>query len=249
MRASLPGVEIAEKDDPTPFDNDVALLSLPRLFKTRLETIPADVPYLRPPAETALRWRQRLAGMSGLKIGIAWAGNQDLHNDIRRSVELRALAPLLTVVGASFVSLQYGPRAADLRQLNSGRVVEDLSADIGDFADAAGAILALDLVISVDTSVAHLAGALGKPTWMLTPRCAEWRWMPGRPDSPWYPTMRLYRQTRDETWAPVVERMRRDLDIVARGDLAPLTPFKAIGERRAAQAAAVIAIEAERSLA
>ena len=247
MRASLPGVAIlTESDAPVASQCDIALLSLPHVFKTRLETIPASVPYLRPAAEMAMRWRNRLAGLKGLKVGLVWAGNPEHNNDMRRSIGLQALAGLLAVPGVSFVSLQYGPRSADVKTLDPDGVIEDLSTELGDYSDTAGAILALDLVISVDTSVVHLAGALAKPVWVLTPRAGDWRWMFGKEDSPWYPTMRLYRQRRAETWAQVIERLIGDLHALGRGDSAPLTPFKANGERRAAQAAEIIALESER---
>jgi hypothetical protein len=246
LRASLPGVAIlTETDEPVPYDCDAALLSLPYLFKTRLETIPAGVPYLRPPAEVATRWRNRLADLQGLKVGLVWAGNSKNDNDINRSVGLGALRPLLTVADVSFISLQYGPRAADLQTL--GVVVEDLSPELSDFSDTAGVILALDLVVTVDTSVAHLAGGLAKPVWVLAPYAGDWRWMYEIEDSPWYPTLRLFRQRRGETWGPAVDRLLRELSVVARGDPTPLTPFKAIRERRAAQAADIIAIESERA--
>ncbi len=246
MRASFPNVAVlSQTDDPSPCDCDVMLLTLPLLFKTRLETVPARVPYLRPSTEVATRWRNRLAGLRGLKVGLVWAGNPRHHNDVRRSIGLAALTSLLTVAGVSFVGLQYGPRAADLRTV--GRLIEDLSPELDDYSDTAGAILALDLVVAVDTSVAHLAGALGKPVWVLAPHGGDWRWMYEIEDSPWYPTMRLFRQRRGETWGPAVERLLGDLSAVARGDPTPLTPFKAMRERRAAQAADIIALESERT--
>jgi Flp pilus assembly protein TadD len=247
MHASFPGVAIlTQADGPVPYDCDVALLSLAYLFKTRLETIPATVPYLRPPAEVATRWRNRLAGLKGLKVGLVWAGNPDHDNDGNRSIGLAALRPLLTLAGVSFVSLQYGPRAADLQTLDCGPIIEDLSPELNDFSDTAGAVLALDLVVSVDTSVAHLAGGLAKPVWLLAPCAGDWRWMFEVEDSPWYPTMRLFRQRHGETWGPAVGRLLRELSVVARGDASLLTPFKASGDRRAAQAAEIIALESER---
>jgi hypothetical protein len=248
LRSSLPGVAIlTEIDESVSYDCDAALLSLPYLFKTRLETIPAGVPYLRPPAEVATRWRNRLAGLRGFKVGLVWAGNSKNDNDTFRSVGLGALTPLLTIAGVSFVSLQYGPRAADLQKLGHGDVIEDFSPELSDFSDTAGAILALDLVVTVDTSVAHLAGALAKPVWLLASHAGDWRWMHDIEDSPWYPTMRLFRQRRGETWEPAVARLLSELSIVARGDPARLTPFKAMRERRAGQAADIIAIESERA--
>ena len=194
MRESLPGIEVlGDRGEPSrAVDCDAVLLSLPRLLRTRLETVPASVPYLRAPQEAATRWRQQLAAMRGLKAGMVWAGNPEHSNDLRRSLDLTALAPLLATPAISFASLQVGPRAADLRKLPAAANVIDLSARLADFAETAAAIEQLDLVITVDTSVAHLAGGLGKPTWLLLPWVTDWRWLLGREDSPWYPTMRLF---------------------------------------------------------
>ncbi len=250
LRESLPGITVlGDRGDPAAYQCDAVLLSLPRLFKTRLETIPATVPYLRPPAATAARWNKRLATMRGVKIGLVWAGNPEHVNDSRRSVDLKLLAPLFGVRGASFASLQFGPRTADLKKLKGKRAIEDLAPAFGDFIETAGAIDALDLVITVDTSVAHLAGALGKPVWVLLPWVTDWRWMLNREDNPWYPTMRLFRQRKGEDWGFVVARMVQELEAVAQGDEAPLMPFKAEGGRRAEQAAAIMAAEAMQATA
>jgi Flp pilus assembly protein TadD len=152
---------------------------------------------------------------------------------------------LLCVPRTSFVSLQVGKRSAELRKLNRGKSsIRDISTYFNDFDETAGAVAALDLVITVDTSVAHLAGGLGKPTWVLLPWVTDWRWMLQREDNPWYPTMRLHRQTRGQDWSEIISRMAADLRIVAGGDDRPLMPFKAEGEQRAARAAAIIAAEA-----
>ncbi|HZR90137.1 MAG TPA: tetratricopeptide repeat protein [Bradyrhizobium sp.] len=245
LRESLPGITVlGDRGNPAPYQCDAVLLSLPRLFRTRLESIPSGVPYLQTPADAAQRWRKQLAGMQGLKVGLVWAGNPEHVNDSRRSLDLKALAPLFAVHGVSFASLQFGARTADLKRLKSKPAIEDLGAQFADFADTAGAVSALDLVITVDTSVAHLAGALGKPVWVLLPWVTDWRWMLHREDNPWYPTMRLFRQKRDEAWADVVPRIADELAAVAQGDRVRLTPFKAEGERRAAHAAAIMAAEA-----
>ena len=255
LRESLPGIPVlGDRGDVAPYQCDTVLLSLPRLFRTRLESIPADVPYLRVPANAAARWSNKLAGMKGLKVGVVWAGNPDHVNDKRRSIDLKMLAPLFDVRGASFASLQFGPRAADLKKLKRKTHIENLGAQLEDFTDTAAAVAALDLVITVDTSVAHLAGGLGKPVWVLLPWVTDWRWMLNREDNPWYPTMRLFRQKRSadmadenmagEDMADVIARLVKELKAVARGDIARLTPFKAAGERRAAQAAAIIKAEA-----
>ncbi len=264
LRDSLPGITVlGDRGDPAPYQCDAVLLSLPRLFKTRLETIPAQVPYLHPPAAAAQRWQTRLAKMEGLKVGVVWAGNPDHVNDTRRSIDLTRLAPLLAVPGASFASLQFGPRTADLKKLNKDRrdgtpPIEDLAPEFEDFVDTAAAIAALDLVITVDTSVAHVAGALGKPVWVLLPWVTDWRWLLHREDNPWYPTMRLFRQASTPPspagnasgdWAEVIARVTAELQAVARGETARLAPFQAEGERRAERAAAIMAAEAARAAA
>jgi tetratricopeptide (TPR) repeat protein len=245
MRESLPGIHVlGDRGDPGPHDCDAVLLSLPRLFRTRLETIPAQVPYLRAPEAAAARWRNRLATLAGIKVGLVWAGNPKHANDMRRSLELKALAPLTAVPGTNFVSLQVGPRAADARKAPT---VRDLSKQLTDFTETAAAVAALDLVITVDTSVAHLAGSLGKPVWVVLPWVTDWRWMFEREDNPWYPTMRLFRQKRGESHARIIGVMAEELARLTRGDTAPLMPFRDIGERHAARAAAIIAIEARRA--
>ncbi len=249
LRESLPGITVlGDRGDPAHYDCDAVLLSLPRLFKTRLETIPAEVPYLRLPADVAERWNRRLAKTASLKVGIVWAGNPEHVNDTRRSIDMKLLEPVLAVKGASFASLQYGPRSADLKKVNN-RAIEDLAPDFTDFVETAGAVAALDLVITVDTSVAHLAGALGKPVWVLLPWVTDWRWLLNREDNPWYPTMRLFRQRKGEDWSRVLAHMSSELEAVVQGDPAPLTPFKAEGQRRALEAAAIMAVEAERARA
>jgi len=246
MRENLPDVTVlGDRGDPGPHQCDAVLLSLPRLFKTRLETIPANVPYLRAPADVAQRWKKRIDRMPGIKVGFVWAGNPEHVNDHRRSIDVALLAPLLAVRGTSFASLQFGARAADLKKLKRHKpAIADLSPDLGGFCEPAGAITALDLVITIDSSTAHLAGALGKPVWVLLPWVTDWRWLLNREDSPWYPTMRLFRQKKGENWADVIARVEKELKAVVQGDSARLTPFKAEGERRAAEAAAIIAAEA-----
>jgi tetratricopeptide (TPR) repeat protein len=250
LRESLPGIEVlGDRGNVAPYQCDAVLLSLPRTFRTRLETIPAQVPYLVTPQAAAQRWRKKLDGLRGLKIGLVWAGNPDHLNDARRSVDLKTLVPLFDIPGTTFVSLQHGPRAADLKKLKRKLPIEDLGAQFEDFTDSAAAVAALDLVITVDTSMAHLAGGLGKPVWVILPWVTDWRWMLGRDDNPWYPTMRLFRQKRSnnaagEEMTDVIARVTEELKAVAQGDTAPLMPFKAEGERNAAQAAAIIKAEA-----
>jgi tetratricopeptide (TPR) repeat protein len=245
MRSSFPNVTVlGDRGDVEPYECDAVLLSLPRVFKSRLETIPANAPYLRAPMETIERWKRRLAGMQGIKIGVVWAGNPEQANDFRRTIELSVLEPLFAVPGTSFVSLQFGPHAEDLKQRPPGvPAIDDLSPELTDFADTAAAITALDMLITVDTSVAHLGGALGKPVWVPTPWVTHWPYMLKREDCLWYPTMRLFRQQKGEPWSVIIARVLKELEAVAEGDQAPLLPFKAAGERRAAQAAAIMEID------
>jgi tetratricopeptide (TPR) repeat protein len=249
MRESLPGVEIfGDRGDPARYDCDIALMSLPHLFRTRYETIPADVPYLRAPADALASWAARLTSLRGLKVGIVWAGNPEHTNDMRRSIELALLAPLFAVPGTSFVSLQFGARTADLEKLKGGaNPVRDLSRDLGDFANTAGAVMNLDLVITIDSSTAHLAGSLGKPVWVLISCVADWRWRLEREDNVWYPNARLFRQAKGEHWSAVIARMVEALRETAAGDRSALMPFKAEGDHRAAQAAAIVALEGARA--
>ena len=144
-----------------------------------------------------------------------WGGSEKHANDFRRSIPFGMLAPILATAGASFVSLQIGPRSADLATLPADAVT-DLAAELRDFAETAGAIANLDLVIAVDTAVAHVAGAIGKPVWLMLPLCPDWRWLLTRhDDSPWYPTMRIYRQRALGDWPGVVARVAADLDALA----------------------------------
>jgi tetratricopeptide (TPR) repeat protein len=250
MRESFPSITIMEEGSvPPPYDIDAALLSLPHLLKTRLETIPAHVPYLHPAEQTIWRWKERFAPLESLKVGVAWAGNPRQPNDFRRSLDASVFAPLFAVRGTYFASLQVGPRAADLAKLQNHKPAIDLSPDLTDFSEAAGAIAALDLVITVDTSIAHLAGALGKPVWVLLSWAADWRWMLDCEESRWYPTMRLFRQRKGQGWAEVLAGVAEQLNAVVNGNPTVLTPFKALGEHRAATAAAIIAAETVRTVA
>jgi tetratricopeptide (TPR) repeat protein len=192
-----------------PFDVWCPMLSLPRLCQTGAETIP-PAPYLQPRPAVAERWRRRLDGLHGMKIGLAWGGSPHHVNDYRRSIDLERLKPLLNVPGASFVSLQVGPRAGELVALPAGGIV-DLSPELHDFAETAGAIANLDLVIGVDTAVVHVAGAVAKPVWVMLPFSPDWRWMLERNDSPWYPSLRLYRQPAPGDWGSVIEHVAADL--------------------------------------
>ncbi|WP_431857492.1 tetratricopeptide repeat protein [Azospirillum sp.] len=200
--AGLEGVSAqADLCGPLPdFDLHAPLLSLPRL----VGRIAAEVPYLTAEADRVEAWRHRLGG--GVKVGLVWAGNPGHANDANRSLPLAALEPLLRTAGVRFFAVQKEPRPGD-RAILAAHGVAELGPDLHDFADTAAALEALDLLVTVDTAVAHLAGALGRPVWLLLPFVPDWRWMLERADSPWYPTMRLFRQDRRGDWPGVVERV------------------------------------------
>ncbi|MGB6538811.1 MAG: tetratricopeptide repeat-containing glycosyltransferase family protein [Xanthobacteraceae bacterium] len=189
-----------------PFDFHCPLLSLPLAIGTVLETIPSCVSYLAPPTQSAAYWQARLPSRRPL-IGLAWAGERAHDNDVNRSMRLEALAPLLDLPDAWFVSLQRDLREDDVPFLNTRADLAQIGHEFSDFADTAGAIAALDAVIAVDTAVAHLAGALGKPLFLLLPFAADFRWLRARGDSPWYPTARILRQSRFGDWAGAIEQL------------------------------------------
>jgi hypothetical protein len=203
----LDGIQCIGLSDPTPsHDYHIPLLSMPAVFGTSEETIPREVPYLRAPIEISRNWRERLSEhAAACRIGICWAGNPNHVNDRNRSCRLSSLAPLGHIEGSLFYSLQKGPAAEQSRHPIAGMKILDFTAELKDFADTAGLIENLDLVVSVDTAVVHLAGALGKPIWMLTPFDPDWRWLLHRSDSPWYPTMKLMRQTERRNWNGVIK--------------------------------------------
>ncbi|MGJ4941474.1 tetratricopeptide repeat protein [Bradyrhizobium sp. HKCCYLS1011] len=215
----MPGVAVVARGEPLPhFDLQLALMDLPRIFATTLETIPADIPYLQADPVKVARWRAELAKTPRLKVGVVWAGNPRHKGDGQRSLAAEAVLPRLITPGIQLFSLQKEPRPADAQVLAQlGSAVIDLAPALGDFADTAAAVAALDLVISVDTSTAHLAGALGRPVWMLLPYALDWRWLRDREDSPWYPTMRLFRQEKPRAWDGVLTRAAAELGRVVAG--------------------------------
>ncbi len=197
--------------DLPPFDYHASLLSLPLAFGTTLETIPADVPYLHPPLSRRLKWENKLAPGSATRVGLVWAGNPDHANDMHRSISLSTLQPLFHVASCEFVVLQREIDAEDRHVLDAYPDIAIVGDKFDDFCDTAAVLSTLDLVITVDTAVAHLAGAMGKPVWMLIPLLADWRWLHNRCDSPWYPTMRLYRRSFETHWDAVVRQVASDL--------------------------------------
>jgi tetratricopeptide (TPR) repeat protein len=209
--ARLPGVAtvIARGEPLPPFDFHCPLLSLPLALAAEADTIPNAIPYLVS-EEDGAAWRQRLPRRRPL-VGIAWTGASAHDNDLNRSISLNILAPLIECAGVQFVSLQHSVRDDDAPILDRQADVINIGHQFTDFADTAAALALLDAVISVDSAVAHLAGAMGKPLWLLLPFAADFRWQRERRDSPWYPTARLYRQPRFGDWPSVIEAVRRDL--------------------------------------
>jgi Flp pilus assembly protein TadD len=211
---SVQGVQrVVERGGETPAslakqsDYQVNLMSLPRLFVTTLQNIPGDVPYLGPTPQRVRYWQQKIGDPGKMKIGLRWAGNPSHTNDFSRTLPPKLLEPLLAKPSAVFYSLQTD------RMLFTHDNLIDFTTDLTDFSETAALISNLDLVISVDTAVAHLAGAMGKPTWTLIPFGPEFRWLQDRTDSPWYPTMRLFRQSKLHDWAGVIEKIIAAMEI------------------------------------
>lgn len=186
-----------------PIDCHLPLLSVPGLLRHGMGDIPGATPYLAAAPEAVARWRRRLAG-EGPAIGLVWAGNPKHVNDANRSLPLAALAPLAAVPGLRWFGLQLGARRAELADPAwAAAGVTDLAGALTDLAETAAALAVLDLLIAVDTAPVHLAGALGRPAWLLLPAVPDWRWLLGRRDSPWYPSLRLFRQPRPGDWDAV----------------------------------------------
>ena len=192
-----------------PFDLHCPLLSLPRAFGTVLASVPAAVPYLTADPDRVAAWRERLKSIDGPRIGLVWAGNPTQRDDRRRSIPLAALAPLATVPGATFISLQKGRREAP----PDGMRFFDWTDELRDYDDTAALIEALDLVIGVDTGVVHLAGALGRPVWVMNRFEPYFVWLTERDDSPWYPSLRQFRQLAPGNWSSVIESVRTALAV------------------------------------
>jgi len=223
----VPELPVIAKGQALPaFDVHCPLLSLPRIFSTDLTNLPRTVPYLHADAADAAIWRERIAGLGSsirpsgpdrpsspdLKVGVVWAGSPTHKNDRHRSLKLASLAPLAEVRGVRFVSLQKGDAATEGRTAPAGLELIDVAEELKDFADTAALIANLDLVIAVDTAVVHLAGAMGRPVWTLLPFVPDWRWLLERTDSPWYPTMRLFRQPALGDWDSVIRRVAKELE-------------------------------------
>jgi tetratricopeptide (TPR) repeat protein len=214
LLAPIPGVEqLTCPGQPLPpLDLHCPVCSLPLAFNTTLQTIPAVVPYLISDPALSSKWRERLQSLgSGLNVALVWAGRPSHHNDPSRSIALSRLSPLAKIPGIRWFSLQKGPAAAQAATAAPGFETIDWTAELNDFADTAAMLANLDLLITVDTAPAHLAGALGKPVWTLLPYAPDFRWLLDRDDSPWYPTMRLFRQPVPGDWESVIAAVKKQL--------------------------------------
>ncbi|KAA0889865.1 tetratricopeptide repeat protein [Oryzomonas rubra] len=212
LLATVEGIsQVVDRQGPLPeFDVHIPVLSLPRVLGTTLETVPNRIPYLRPDPAKVAAWRQLMPANGRVRVGLVWAGQE--KPDPFRSMPLSACVPLLSLPHVDIYSLQMGRGVEEITSLAAGGAIIDHTARISDFADTAALIANLDLVITIDTAVAHLAGALGKQAWILLPFVPDWRWLLARDDSPWYPTMRLFRQQSPGDWHGVVERVREALE-------------------------------------
>lgn len=219
-------------DEVIAFDEDISkltwdfwtpLLSIPHYLKTDIESIPAQIPYLYVVDEEVNKWRM-LIPQRGLNVGLVWQGNPLFENDAERSLPaLNTLKPLWAVSGVNFISLQKDAGAEVFDHALGDNEIINLGQQLKDFSDTAAVIKSLDLVISVDTAVAHLAGALGKPCWVLLPHYKpDWRWMKDRSDSPWYPTIRLFRQTARGRWADTINEVSEALKLLVETSVEPL---------------------------
>jgi len=217
--ASCPGIErvISEGATLPEFQVYAPLMSLPQILGTTLANVPARVPYLAADPALVARWRAKLGHSDGFKVGIAWQGNPQYCMDRHRSFRLDQFEPLTRLDGIRLVSLQKGFGTEQLGEVADRFAVIDLGSRFDDFMDSAAVLNNLDLVITPDTSVAHLAGALGVPVWVALPFAPDWRWLLDREDSPWYPTMRLFRQREWGDWNEVFERIARDLEAKLKG--------------------------------
>ena len=213
LLASLDGnpTVIARGEALPPFDFHLPLLSLPVTFGTTIDTIPDRIPYLAPESTDLGNWKHRLEKFTGFRVGLVWFAKQTQILNRKRSCPLKILAPLWQVPGVQFFSLQMGPGSEQLTEVGPNVPIHDLTPQIRDFADTAAIMTNLDLVITIDTVSAHLAGALGVKTWVLLPHVAEWRWHCQRTDSPWYPGMRLFRQQQRGDWATLSSQVAAEL--------------------------------------
>ncbi|HTW94154.1 MAG TPA: tetratricopeptide repeat-containing glycosyltransferase family protein [Tepidisphaeraceae bacterium] len=209
LAATVSGVTtvLQPRQPSPPFDFYCPLMSIPMGLGTTVDTVPANVPYLHADPQLTARWQNKIGGGPHRKIGLVWAGNPNHKNDRNRSIPFSLFLPLLDLKGIDFYSLQKGLAAG---QAVGYRII-DWTAELTDFSQSAALIAQLDLIVCVDTAVAHLAGALGKPVWLLVPFVPDWRWLMEKETSDWYPTMRLFRQERMGKWESAIERVRAAL--------------------------------------
>jgi tetratricopeptide (TPR) repeat protein len=199
------------------FDVHCPLLSLPLAFKTGLRDIPSNIPYLSLDSHLIDKWNElTIKEQANLKVGLVWAGSPTHKKDRKRSMNFEAFKPLADIPGITFYNLQKGEAAAQIKNKPKGMKLIDMAKELVDFTETGALIKNLDLVISVDTAVAHLTGALGKPVWTLLPYAPDWRWMLNRKDSPWYPSMRLFRQPAPGDWDSVIQSVKDCLLIITK---------------------------------
>src|SRR5262249_49099323 len=219
LLAAVDGVDVTvhSKEELPPFDLHCPLLSLPLVFKTTLESIPAKVPYVFAEEECLTTWKKRLPNSQMPLVGIGWAGNPDFIADKPRSIGLAPLVPLFSIPGIQFVSLQKDLRDGDKQILDQHPQIIHIGDKLDDFSDTAAVMSLLDLVISSDTAPVHLAGALGQPVWILLQHSPDWRWLLNREDNPWYPSAKLFRQAAAGDWASVVDKVTEQLSSLRDG--------------------------------
>lgn len=213
LMRTAPGIErvISTGETPPPFAVQAALMDVPAILNLTVEQIPAVVPYLAADADRVEHWRRKLATFSGLKVGVVWQGSPTYRFDAARSIPLNELAPLAAVPGVNLVSLQKGVGSEQTAGFPLHRLPADFDAAGAAFVDTAAVMMNLDLVITSDTAIAHLAGALGRPVWIALGTAPDWRWFLDRDDSPWYPTAKLFRQKNAGDWPEVFGRIAREL--------------------------------------
>jgi tetratricopeptide (TPR) repeat protein len=223
IKASFPDIAILTLDDPVPAATArCSLMSLPYHLSTRLNAMPPSAPYLQASDVLRMAWRERLAFLPAPRLGIVWGGNPGYANDKNRSVPFAHLAPVIEAARRHLVSLQLG-RPADQAVLDASGIY-DAAPFLESFADTAAALAELDLLITVDTAIAHLAGGMGRPVWLMLPFDPDWRWLLNREDSPWYPSIKLYRQTAPGDWRGVTEKLANDIRKYLQGDHTILRP-------------------------
>jgi hypothetical protein len=196
---------------PPPFDYHCRMMDLPMAMGLKLSDLPGEpMPYLKADPSPLKRWRKELTGLKGPLVALCWAGRPEHFNDANRSMSLATLAPLAQT-GATYLSIQKGPKAVEARTPPAGMTLVDLSDGIADFADTAAILTLADLLISIDSSPVHLAGALGRPAWVMLPFAPDWRWLIDRSDSPWYPSLKLFRQSSCGDWNAVVKNIMAEM--------------------------------------